>query len=130
MRVPQFVERLLIQNMGPDRPVPYRAKVEGVGKRQVVVLATGGNPLPHPRNYDHQVTFTVWGKDASDETWAEGEAQEIVKWLKEANEDGSIGPVPFLFLNFLSLPYRDPDPSTATARYSFSARLHLRGREL
>lgn len=129
MKVPQFVERLLIQHMGPDSSVPYRAKVEGVGTRQVVVLATGGAPLS-PRNFDHQVTFTVWGKNSNDEPWAESEAQEIVKWLKSANEDGFIGPVPFLFLNFLSLPYRDPDPSTATARYSFSARLHLRGREL
>ena len=83
MLVPQFVDKVLISAFKPLRSVPYRGKMQDPGTRQVVVLSTGGSALSHPRNFDHQVTWTVWGSTPSDYDWVSQESGAIVAQLKE-----------------------------------------------
>lgn len=74
-----------------------------------------------------QLTVTAWAESPRDELRAYQIAAMVVAHLRAAERLGFLGPVPCSRVQVLNLPYKDPDPVTARARYSATCWVSLRG---
>lgn len=93
------------------------------------VRGTGGTPL-HPGADRHQLTLTAWGESADAGERANAIVRRAVAYLRAAEAEGFMGVTPCGWLQVLSLPYKDPDPTTGRARYSTTVAVSLRGRKV
>lgn len=96
--------------------------------RHLQVYATGGDPRDYVGAVDvHQLTVTAWGESEDDIEEATTAARLALGVIRDAESIGWLGEHPCSSVEVLSLPYRDPDPSTGRARSTFTCRVHLRG---
>lgn len=101
----------------PDYSVPAEA---------VVVRKTGGSMTTLIVEHA-QLTFTAWASAPMEEIRAGEIARRVLALLRAAEREGYMGPVPCTWVQVISTPYIDPDPTTGRARYSFTCGVSLRG---
>lgn len=120
---PDFSGVLVTEALPPAstgyRPPPECLEVRG----------TGGTPV-HPGANRHQLTLTGWGETADAGERANGITRRALAYLRAAENEGFLGATPCAWLQVLSLPYKDPDPTTGRARYSTTVAVSLRGRKV
>ncbi|QGZ16904.1 tail terminator [Arthrobacter phage LittleTokyo] len=96
------------------------------GPETVTVAATGGTGRDIAVDV-LQLTVTAWAEGPGDELRAYQMAAMVVAHLRAAERLGYLGSAPCSRVQVLNLPYKDPDPVTARARYSATCWVSLRG---
>ena len=125
--VPADAATLTIQHLDARLDIPVKGKGTANTGLFVQVRDTGGNPRDEAGAVnEHQITVTVWGANAAAELDALEHAGKALAQLRLAELTGWLHNTPCTAVRILSLPYFDPDPATARARYTFTCRLHLR----